>query len=89
MILRSQNAIFDSAFQIEVRTVKVMVATSGGGHWVEMRRLLRAFDGSNMLRRHGCRPDPRIFPARYHRIRNVNRNDPSALFCLLGRSPEW
>jgi UDP-N-acetylglucosamine:LPS N-acetylglucosamine transferase len=56
---------------------KVLVATSAGGHWVQMRRLLPAFAGCELVFA-GVEPalDPDLQPARYYRLRNVNRRDP-------------
>jgi UDP-N-acetylglucosamine:LPS N-acetylglucosamine transferase len=56
---------------------KVLVATSAGGHWVQMRRLLPAFEGCELVFA-GVEPalDPDLQPARYYRVRNVNRRDP-------------
>ena len=51
-----------------------MVATSDGGHWVQMRRMLPAFDGMDVrLCRRRARARRRLGPARYYRIRNVSR----------------
>ena len=49
---------------------KVLVATSAGGHWVQMRRLLPAFEGCELLsRRHRARRStPTLAPARYYRV---------------------
>ena len=57
--------------------MKVLVATSAGGHWVQMRRLLPAFAGCELVFA-GVEPalDPDLMPARYYRVRNVNRRDP-------------
>jgi UDP-N-acetylglucosamine:LPS N-acetylglucosamine transferase len=56
---------------------RVLVATSAGGHWVQMRRLLPAFEGCELVFA-GVEPalDPDLQPARYYRVRNVNRRDP-------------
>jgi exopolysaccharide biosynthesis glucuronosyltransferase PssD len=56
---------------------KVLVATSAGGHWVQMRRMLPAFDGCELVYV-GVEPelDADLRPARYYRVRNVNRRDP-------------
>jgi len=54
-----------------------MVATSAGGHWVQMRRLLPAFEGLDVVYA-GVEPalDADLGPASYYRIRNVSRRDP-------------
>ncbi len=59
------------------RDRKVMVATSAGGHWVQMRRLLPAFAGCEIVYV-GVGPalDADLAPARYYRVRNVSRSDP-------------
>ena len=60
---------------------KVLVASSAGGHWVQMRRLLPAFEGCELVFA-GIEPalDPDLAPARYYRVRNVNRRDPLGFF---------
>ena len=60
---------------------KVLVATSAGGHWVQMRRILPAFEGCELVFA-GIEPalDPDLMPARYYRVRNVNRRDPFGFF---------
>jgi Oligosaccharide biosynthesis protein Alg14 like len=69
--------------------LKVMVATSAGGHWVQMRRLLPAFEGMQVVYA-GVGPalDPDLGAAAYYRIRNVSRRDPFGFFVIavqLGR----
>ena len=69
---------------------KVMVATSGGGHWVQMRRLLPALAGCELVYA-GVAPalDADLEPARYYRMRNVSRSDPLGFFVVawqLGRA---
>ena len=49
--------------------MKVMVATSAGGHWVQMRRLLPAFAGCELVFAGvGRRLDPDLGPARYYPV---------------------
>ena len=56
---------------------KVLVATSGGGHWVQMRRLLPAFAGCDLVFAGVAeRLDADLAPAPYARLRNVSRSDP-------------
>ena len=56
---------------------KVLVATSAGGHWVQMRRLLPAFDGCDLVFAGvATRLDADLGPARYYPLRNVSRSDP-------------
>jgi UDP-N-acetylglucosamine:LPS N-acetylglucosamine transferase len=62
---------------------KVMVATSAGGHWVQMRRLLPAFEGLDVVYAGvEAAPDPDLGPASYYRIRNVSRRDPLGFFVI-------
>lgn len=57
--------------------MKVLVATSAGGHWVQMRRLLPAFAGCELLFAGTAdRLDADLGPASYTRLRNVSRSDP-------------
>ena len=53
---------------------KVMAVASGGGHWVELRRLMPAFAGSEVLYV-STEPvaDADLAPARYYRVTNVTR----------------
>jgi UDP-N-acetylglucosamine:LPS N-acetylglucosamine transferase len=69
---------------MRVRDRKVMVATSAGGHWVQMRRILPAFEGCDLVYA-GVGPtlDADLAPARYHRIRNVSRTDPFGFFVIV------
>jgi UDP-N-acetylglucosamine:LPS N-acetylglucosamine transferase len=61
-----------------------MVATSDGGHWVQMRRLLPAFAGCELVYV-GTEPglDPDLGAARYYRVRNVSRANAHALPLLF------
>lgn len=59
---------------------KVMAVCSGGGHWVEMRRIMPAFAGLETVyvcTDHG--PDADLGPVRYHRVANVTRKNRWAL----------
>lgn len=59
------------------RLKKVLVATSAGGHWVQMRRLLPAFAGCTLCYAGVAdRLDPDLEPASYTRLRNASRSDP-------------
>jgi UDP-N-acetylglucosamine:LPS N-acetylglucosamine transferase len=64
--------------------VKVMVACSAGGHWVQMRRILPAFDGFDLVFV-GVEPvaDPVLGPVRYYPIANVTRRNPQAILGIL------
>jgi UDP-N-acetylglucosamine:LPS N-acetylglucosamine transferase len=61
-----------------------MVATSDGGHWVQMRRILPAFAGFDVVYV-GTEPGPDadLRGARYYRVRNVSRANAHALPLLL------
>jgi UDP-N-acetylglucosamine:LPS N-acetylglucosamine transferase len=60
-----------------------MVATSAGGHWVQMRRLLPAFEGLEVISAGvETRLDPDLGPAAYYRIRHVSRRDPLGFFVI-------
>lgn len=56
---------------------KVLVATSAGGHWVQMRRLLPALAGCELVFAGVAdRLDADLPPAPYTMLRNVSRSDP-------------
>lgn len=59
-----------------VRRRRVMAVCSGGGHWVEMRRLLPAFEGFDMtyVSTHPDQ-DADLAGARYFCIRNFTRRN--------------
>jgi UDP-N-acetylglucosamine:LPS N-acetylglucosamine transferase len=60
-----------------------MVATSAGGHWVQMRRLLPALEGLDVVYAGvGTVLDADLGPAAYYRIRNVSRRDPLGFFVI-------
>lgn len=63
---------------------KVMIATSGGGHWVQMRRLLPAFEGCT-LSFVGVYTglDPDLGDAPYYQVRDVSRTDPLGFFVIV------
>lgn len=55
---------------------KVMAVCSGGGHWVEMRRIMPAFEGCEVV--YVCtepEPDADLADARFYSIRNVTRRN--------------
>ena len=55
---------------------KIVAVASGGGHWVEMRRILPALDGLEVVYASvDADLDPDLAPARYYRVRNVSRHD--------------
>lgn len=55
---------------------KVMAVSSGGGHWVELRRLLPAFAGTEVVYV-STEPaaDPDLAPSRYYAVHNVTRRN--------------
>ena len=63
---------------------KVLIATSAGGHWVQMRRLLPAFEGCELVfAGTDVVLDADLAPARYYRVRNVSRSDPMGFLVSL------
>lgn len=66
--------------------MKVMVACSAGGHWVQMRRILPAFQGCEIVYA-SVEPalDADLAPARYHALHNVTRKNPFGLVRLTGQ----
>ena len=64
---------------------KVLIATSAGGHWVQMRRLLPAFEGCSLVFAGVAEwLDADLLPAPYYRLRNVSRSDPAG-FLVIAR----
>jgi UDP-N-acetylglucosamine:LPS N-acetylglucosamine transferase len=68
--------------------LKVMVATSDGGHWVQMRRILPAFAGFELVyvgTEPGLDADLALDGqgARYYRVRNVSRANAQELPLLF------
>jgi UDP-N-acetylglucosamine:LPS N-acetylglucosamine transferase len=66
-----------------------MAVASGGGHWIELRRILPAFEGMEVVYA-SVEPttDADLGPARYYRIRDVSRRDPfgfAVIFWQLAR----
>ena len=60
--------------------MKVLIACSAGGHWVQMRRILPAFEGMDLVYLSvGNRADPDLGPVRYYQVRNVTRKNPGAI----------
>ena len=64
--------------------MKVMVASSAGGHWVQMRRILPAFDGFELFFV-GVEPgpDPALGAVRYYPIGNFTRKNPQAILGVI------
>jgi hypothetical protein len=53
-----------------------MAVASGGGHWVELRRILPAFEGLEVVYASvDPTSDADLQPARYYQIRDVSRRD--------------
>jgi UDP-N-acetylglucosamine:LPS N-acetylglucosamine transferase len=64
---------------------KVMAVASGGGHWVELRRIMPAFEGTEVV--YVCtypHADADLAPARYYAVRNFSRKH-SAAFAVTIR----
>jgi UDP-N-acetylglucosamine:LPS N-acetylglucosamine transferase len=55
---------------------KVMAVASGGGHWVELRRIMPAFEGAEVVYV-STEPvaDADLAPARYYAVLNVTRRN--------------
>jgi UDP-N-acetylglucosamine:LPS N-acetylglucosamine transferase len=63
---------------------KVLVATSAGGHWVQMRRLLPALEGCDLVFAGIAeRLDSDLEPAPYYTLRNVSRSDPFGFLVVV------
>lgn len=62
------------------RTKRVLAISSGGGHWIELLRLRRAFEGHEVI---WCTVDEtyraQVPGARFHTIRDVTRWDRAGL----------
>ncbi len=64
--------------------MKVMIACSAGGHWVQMRRVLPAFEGMDLFYVSvGSRADPDLGPVRFYRVANATRKNPGSLIGIL------
>ncbi len=63
-----------------------MVATSYGGHWVQMRRILPAFEGAEIVFV-GTSPqaDPDMGDTRYHGLPDVTRRNPQMILPVVWR----
>ncbi len=61
-----------------------MVATSDGGHWVQMRRILPALDGLDLCYVGvAAEPDADLANARHYRIRNATRRNPQGFLVII------
>jgi UDP-N-acetylglucosamine:LPS N-acetylglucosamine transferase len=61
-----------------------MAVASGGGHWVELRRILPAFEGLEVVYASvDATIDADLGQARYYRIRDVSRRDPLGFAVIL------
>ena len=59
---------------------KVMAVASGGGHWVELRRIMPAFDGTEVFYvSTETEADADLAPARYYAVTNVAAAEPPRL----------
>lgn len=64
--------------------MKVMVACSSGGHWVQMRRILPAFEGMEVIYVSvEAAADADLGAVSYYQIANVTRKNPLAIFGIL------
>lgn len=61
-----------------------MVTCSSGGHWVQMRRILPAFEGMDIFYV-SVEPtaDPDLGAVRYYQIANVTRKNPGAMIGIF------
>lgn len=67
-----------------MRRRAVMAVSSGGGHWVELRRLLPAFEGLDVVYVSTDEAsEAELAGAPYHRIPNVSRMNARGAFGLL------
>jgi UDP-N-acetylglucosamine:LPS N-acetylglucosamine transferase len=63
---------------------KVMAVASGGGHWVELRRIMPAFEGAEVVYvSTEPQADADLAPARYYAVRNVTRRNRLAFVTIL------
>jgi UDP-N-acetylglucosamine:LPS N-acetylglucosamine transferase len=61
-----------------------MIATSGGGHWVQMRRLLPALEGCTLSYVGVYQAlDPDLGEAPYYQVRDVSRTDPLGFVVII------
>ena len=59
---------------------KVMAVASGGGHWVELRRIMPAFAGTEVFYvSTETEADADLAPARYYAVTNVTAEEPPRL----------
>jgi UDP-N-acetylglucosamine:LPS N-acetylglucosamine transferase len=68
--------------------VKVLVVASGGGHWVQMRRIMPAFEGLEIVYASVEASSPEMPGRTYYPIHNVSRRDRfgfAVLLCQLAR----
>jgi UDP-N-acetylglucosamine:LPS N-acetylglucosamine transferase len=67
------------------KSQRILAVASSGGHWVQLRRLAPAFDGSDvayLTTAEGHRPE--VGPARFYAVNDANRWDKLALVrCAL------
>lgn len=59
-----------------MRKTRVMAVSSGGGHWVELRRIAPAFVGLDVFYANtDAGPDADLADVRHYRLRNVTRRN--------------
>jgi hypothetical protein len=63
---------------------KVLAVSSGGGHWIQLRRLAPAWEGLDLVHV-GVDPvrPPDLPEGRYHAVRDATRANPSAFLVLV------
>jgi UDP-N-acetylglucosamine:LPS N-acetylglucosamine transferase len=63
---------------------KVMAIASGGGHWVELRRIIPAFAGTEVFYvSTETEADADLAPARYYAVTNASRKSRLAFFSTV------
>jgi UDP-N-acetylglucosamine:LPS N-acetylglucosamine transferase len=63
---------------------KVMAVASGGGHWVELRRIMPAFAGTEVFYvSTEAEADADLAPARYYAVTNVSRRSRLAFLSTI------
>lgn len=70
----------------KTRPCKIMAIASGGGHWVQMRRLMPAFEGGEAFYVSVDPSSAADVPGRtYYTIRDVSRRDRLGFAVLIGQ----
>lgn len=69
-----------------MRRQKVLAVASGGGHWVQLQRILQAFEGADIVLANTAPPPAApVVPgqAGYHQIRPAGRGTPGSLAAVM------